>query len=353
MTKLRGIRQTGSGWQVFVKVNGKFRQKHFPPDTPLSVLKRKRDELHAYGVLELDAPKSDGAEPFKDDCDRYLDAVKGMPTFQTREFQIRAWQKALGARKHRANITSVEIRTVLAGWAVKGPGPDQVPLSAATLNRYRTALGHLWRVLDGRDAPNPVRDVPKLKEPERVLRLPSRAHIEKAINAVNGISHWRLKVLMWTGWPASILMRVTEKDLDLKHRVAHLHPRRKGEGVPPSTLPLLPQAVEALEGLIQAKGLGPFSTSSLRTSLNLGCDNTKVRRFRPYDLRHWFLTNLMKVTKDQRAVMEMAMHSDPKLTLRYTRQAASTRARQAVATFATRLGKSGLSKAKHGKRKIA
>lgn len=335
--KLPGIRRTGHGWQVFVKVNGTFRSKHYPPETPLAVLKAKRAELHAYGVLEMDEPKGTGLT-FADDCETYLAAVAGMGTISDRTYRIGLWKAEFGDRM-RSTIKASEIRAVLARWQLAG-------VSLGTLNTRLTALRHLWRVLDGRDAPNPCRDITRYKERPQPLALPTWKAAQKVIDRCRGKGQLRLRVLLETGWPSGVLKRVRpDVDINYRRKEAQLFPRRKGGGTRTMVVPLTDNAIAALKALDAAKGFGVFSNSALHSQLHRACTNAKVRHFRVYDLRHLFLTEVARASNDERGVSELALHSDPRQTRRYTEQAASTRAKSALATFATFRGKSGQSTA--------
>src|SRR6185295_12121548 len=42
----------------------------------------------------------------------------------------------------------------------------ELVLSPSAVNKRRTALQHLFTVLDGKSAPNPVKNVPKFREPD-------------------------------------------------------------------------------------------------------------------------------------------------------------------------------------------
>jgi integrase len=345
-----GIRRLPSGrYQVRIRLGGTLHAKGFPATTDLSEMIAWRQARYAKAVLGL-ADDDATAPTFAADCRRYLAIVRGMPTYQNRAQQIVAWQQAFGART-RAAIASSDIRKVLDGWRRRTPRP----LAPSSCNRYRTALMHLWTVLDGKSAPNPVRDVPAYPEPTRALRLPTLDEAERAIAAFatdsagrpyptkGRTSRARLRVLLWTGWPPSQLMRLSASDVDLEHAVAYLPPRRKGRGAAGRRLPLLPQAVSALRDLDACAGWGAFSLRSLRTRLHVACASAGVRPFRIYDLRHKFLTMIAAASRDDRAVAELAGHTSPQQTRRYTTASVDERMQAALdavarATFAGRSG---------------
>lgn len=325
----RGIRQTAHGWQVYTTKGGRFRSKHFAPDTSPAELRRQRATLEAMATLGVQppAPAHDGPT-LADDVDTYLKAVAGMPTLSDRAYRVKKWRDALGPGRARSGITAVEIRQQLEAWRVAGAKPG-------TLNLLHTALRHLWTVLDGPDAANPLRGIPRYREEERALALPTWA---QALEVVNGLtpskSQARLRVLLWTGWPSSTLKRLRRGDVSWRKREALLHGRRKGGGTRPRVVPLLPEAAKALRAFDKWDAYGPFSGSALHSLLHRGCDRAGVARFRVYDLRHLFLTRVATRTHDERAVAELGLHSTPQQTWRYTRQAGSTRAKAALARLA-------------------
>lgn len=335
-----GIRQTAHGWQVFVKAHGVFRSKHFPKKTPLSVLKATRAELHAYGVLQLAPPQATPiGESFAADCQRYLAAVAGMATISDRKHRIELWAQAFGDRS-RSTITAAEIRAVVAQWQL-------AKVSPGTINTRLTALRHLWTVLDGRQASNPVREIARFKETPQPLALPSWDQAVRVTDRCGGQGGARLRALRETGWPSAVLKRVRpDIDLNFRRKEAQLFPRRKGGGTRTMVVPLTDRAIAALKEMVALDAFGPWSNSALHSQLHRACDALGVRRFRVYDLRHLFLTTLARASKDERGVSELALHSDSRQTRRYTEQAASTRARAALATLATFSGNSGLLEAK-------
>lgn len=331
-----GERWTGSGWQVYVHRRGKFISKHFAPETPLLTRKAWRnDQKHAKTPQQ----KTDGST-LADDVDDYLDAVRSMPSYADRAYQIKAWRDALGPYRSRQSITSVEIRRQLEKWKRNGFSAVALQhsrynggLSPSSLNKRRTALMHFYSTLNGRSGHNPVRDVAKYPVETLPLVLPTLDHAKAAIEKVRGKTHARLKVLLWTGWPASQLGRLKRDHVHWDAPSAYVTGRRKGMGAKGRWLPLLPQAVEALRAFDSANAWGPFSTSSVHSSLKRGCDAASVPRFNPYALRHLFLTLVAQVVKDDRVVSELAMHSKLEMARRYTEQSVDPRLAAALKTF--------------------
>ena len=319
----KGIRRTPSGFQVYTKKGGTFRQRCFPKDTALAVLKTEYANLDAIATLAKSGRKVEDAPMDGDhlaaDVSHYEHAIAGMTTVKDRVYRIRQWRDAFGGETRRQDITPLKIRQQLERWRKDGK-------SAGTLNLYRTALMHFFTVTDP-EAPNPVKRVPRYRETPKPLHLPTIAQATRAISKLSphGKSRARLLVLLWTGWPPSQLMRLTKFDLHLKKQMVRVPAREKGAGVPGSWKPILPQAVTALRAFDKLDAYGEFSTHSLRHRLHEACKKAKVKPFRVYDLRHLFLTTVAIITKDDRLVAELAQHSDLRQTRRYTEQSVDAR----------------------------
>lgn len=324
----RGIRQTRSGWQVFVRVHGEFRSKHFKPDTPLETLRRWRDEQDARrDADELLA----GEDPtLAQDCETYLKlpSVTRLTVYKDRAYRVRRWPTFFPKHTLRKDLTAVTIGRALDTLLETGLAP-------ATVNLYRTDLIHLYRKLDGKSAVNPALDVDALPMRRPPLKLPTWKEAERVIKAIaSPQTRARLSVLLWTGWPSAQVKRLTPGDIHFRSKTVKLLGRKKGKGTPDVTLPVLPGALTALRAFHRAKAYGPFSGSSLRKALHRACKAKKVTPFRVYDLRHLFLTTAAIAIKDDRVVAALGLHRDTKMTERYTEQSVNPRVRQGLDLFA-------------------
>lgn len=348
-----GIRRHGAGWRASVS-RGRGRspiQKHFPLDTPLRVMQDwRRDE---QAKLRLTRKQRATAGTFEFDAKRYLDAVAALTTYAERELEIYRWVTIFGQRQ-RDTITSVEIREARDRWLTeprrlhpppKVPGRKkepwtppkatrELPYSASAINHWLRALSNLWAVLDGRRAPNPVRDVPEAVEPDALPRALSYATIEQILDAMPdrgqprkgqgrptvNLSKLRLRVIAYTGLTYAQLRVLTPEHIDFAAGTLLLPKRRKGKGAKARLLGLLPQAVAAIQALHDADGWGDFSGSSLHSSFMraarrvLGPSTT----VRPYDFRHSFGSAIYRATKSREAVKELLSHGTLAMSERYT-----------------------------------
>lgn len=342
-----GIVRTNTECRAYVRVRGVLYTKRFDPDT--STLTDMRDWRAATRVAMLaKAKQRPQTGSFATDVRTvYLPAVKTMPTYAERDYQLEQWIAALGADRHRDSISSAEIRAVLQAWRVRGKTiiekvrddkgnviaetQKPAPLSESACNHRRSALMHFFTVLNGRSGINPVKDVPKFREPDPEARGIPFAVLKRVFDAMpESATKARVLVLALTGLPPSTLMRLTPAALNVQARTVTVPRRRKGKGTKTRVLPLSPDALAAFRLLTRYDGWGPFSRDALRHSLQRACVKAGVPVIRGYDLRHSFGTAAYLASGDIRAVQALLDHSDPKLTERYTLGAVDARMQSAL-----------------------
>lgn len=346
----RGVRRHGAGWQARVSVAGAGRAvAQFDLATSFETMAdwqederyRLRKELRTRNPL---AGATRGS--FAEDVTTYLAAIAAMPDLARRTKDLYLWVAEFGTRR-RATITATDIRTVRDRWLTVGPKmmyrkktPDTpahweavaIPLAGSTVNHRLRALSNVWTVLDGRRAPNPVREVPEADEAPQLPRALPYDAIARALAALpdrgRGTRHekrptvsltkLRLAVMMWTGLPQKGLAALTPAHIDLEAGTLLTTARRKGAGVGPALLPLLPQAVDALRAFAAADAWGSFSTSSMRTSWRLAAKKADLPTgTRPYDLRHSYGTAVFLASGSLEAAGGLLQHADARTTRRY------------------------------------
>ncbi len=332
-----GIRDIGTSLQAFVKVQGKFYSECFPYGTNLRILKEWREDKRVEVRTGAKVPTVSTSDPtFAEDVQTYLKLRTSMPTYGTRAAHLRDWAAYFG-RRSRSSITAQFIRQRLEQLIADGYAPGSV-------NRMRTALMSLWTVLDGKSARNPVRDVPKYREPSDEPRALSMLTAYRILACMrDSKTRTRLRVLLWTGWPHKQIGQLRPEHLKLKEGRAYVTARKKGGGVRGAWLPLLPGAIRALTLFDRedcytpvpepGQKAQPFSSSSMRHSFLLALEKLNAHRARlklrpltarPYDFRHSFGTWLALETGGQeRVVQTMMMHATAEQSRRYT-EAATT-----------------------------
>lgn len=291
---------------------------------------------------------------FDEDARAYLEAVKAMPTFADRKRHIEEWI-AVFLHRPRRSITSDEIAAQLHAWrttsrpvnyARRGQtattATTALVLSASAVNHRRTALQHMWTVLDGRAGKNPVRNVPKFREPDPLPRGLPYAAIDKLWKVIGDTpARARLMVLAYIGLPHAQIAQLRPEHCDLAGRAVIVQGRRKGRGTTARLVPLTPQGVRAIGAMFRTKAWGKFHRSWLHKVFRRGCaqvpELAALPNLRPYDLRHSFGSEVYRQSGDIRATQVLMGQSTPQLTHRYTLAAVDQRVAAALKGF----GKSG------------
>lgn len=328
------------GVRAMVRVRGKLYSHRFGLDTSVTAAKHWQEDTRVE-VRKVPAPPKapDGPVGFAADTERYLKAVAAMASYSDRERDVQAWIATFGTQD-RATITSAQIAEQLSTW--------RKTLAASTVNHRRTALLHLWRLLDGKSAANPVRDIPKYREPAPDARGLSYDVVRAIFDAMPASVHKaRLEVIAYTGLPHATIGRLSARDIDLKAGVLVRPERHKGKGTRRQTVPLTVEGIRALQSLIDQDGLtepfsryvmyGEFRRACARVEKTTGVDLAGVR---PYDLRHSYGTELYRRTGDERAVQQLLGHAKIETTHRYTLGGVDARLRAAVAAFDAKLSES-------------
>lgn len=338
--------KTPSGTLAHIRIDGVLHRKHFRTGTDpllikqwlLSVEMRHRGQKHRR------------TGRFDEDARVYLDAVKAMPTYKDRESHVLEWIEAFGSM-YRHSITSDMIAAHLAMWrtaprdvnmvrrGLAEPKTRRLTLSASAVNKRRTALMHLYTVLDGKSAPNPVKDVPKFREPAPLPRGLPYSAIEAIWKAMGDTkTRARLQVIAYTGLPHAQVAQLKAEHWDKKASTLIVHGRKKGAGTKARVIPLTAPAVKALRAMDRTDAWGSFSRSTMHREFRAACAQVpalKGLKVTPYDLRHSFGTEIYRATGDIRATQALLDHSSPTLTHRYMVAALEPRVVAAVKAFGT------------------
>jgi integrase/recombinase XerD len=221
----------------------------------------------------------------------------------------------------------------------KAPRSAERVLSASAVNKRRTALMHLFTVLDGKGAINPVKAVPKFREPEPQPKGLPYALIEQLWTVMRDTpTRARLQVMAYTGIPHAQLQQIRPEDVDFVLGRVTVQGRKKGTGTKMRVLPLIPKAIEAFKAMARNDAWGRFARSTLHRDFRAACRRVPALkpiadRLMPYDLRHSFGTEVYRSSGDIRAAQTALDHSTSKLTERYTLAAVDERLAAALAAF--------------------
>lgn len=348
-----GIYVDGTGYEAQVnRGRGKGNSKRFPRDTDVREMQRWQLRRETARVQEeaLSQPL-DERGTLKDDVPAYLATLSGRKKIDA-ETLLTHWLETPLAKLHRHDITPLMLRTQIAQWLA-------AKASASSINHRLTALRALYRVLDETDinAPNPTLKIHKLAGPEPEPREIPRAFGQAVFAAMPdrgrptkdetrptiSKTKLRLRVQAATGLPPKQIGQLQETHADWRRKAVYVTPRRKGKGVKGKWLPLTDAGVDALRAFFAGKATGPYSTSAAAKSFHRAVKTAKAHyerngwaipplppKLRPYDLRHTFLTVAFRHSKDIRAVQELALHADPRMTERYMVGAVAENVRGAV-----------------------
>lgn len=344
-----GVYRDAIGIAAYAHAAGKRREKRFPRDTPLKDIRAWQDDTRR--TLRRDrAARASLAGTLAGDVALYLGGLSGTARRDAANL-LGHWVRVLGPCQRDA-LTIHDLRAAVAGWTEAG-------LAASTINHRRRALIALWETLDGADETVLPRRLPRVTPPrgtiravdidviDRILRdMPDLGRLHKGDRRMSAGARRveysktkaRLRVMLWTGLAQASLMRLRPEDVDLDAGTIYIRPRQKGRGVAGTTVRVLPEAVDALRAWLHAMAWGVFSTDSMAWSLWRAIRRARAadpslpipEGFRPYDLRHCFLSYVLERTGDLRAVQELAQHRDIRSTLRYTERAASPRVSAAI-----------------------
>lgn len=324
--RLVGRRRRGNKWTAYVDTPAGQITKTFAIDTPQDEIDAWRaDQIKTHG-LQVPAAESLAAA-----VATYERRRASLPTLKQRLAHLAIWRHELGGARSLRSVTSGEIETILESWAAAGLAP-------ATVKKRRTALQSLFVALFGKRGFNPVRATPIPKEPKAEARQIPRDAIERAIAAmpryrstkpgappVLSLAPLRAQVLATTGLPPGLLKRVQPHDLVLVAPCSvRVGGRHKGGGVEARTIPLTAAGADAFRAFHAAQAYGPFATQSLNRAFQKGCKAAGLdpRAVHLYDLRHSFLTDLYRATRDLATVARFALHAaDSKMTARYAQGA--------------------------------
>lgn len=340
-----GIYRTKHGFRAFVQVRNhhgpkrwRLKTHRFSKHATVTEMKQWQEDQRVSA--RKTAPPTPDRGTFAEDIERYLKLVAAMPTYEGRKRDLHTWREVFGDFK-RSQITTEMIRGRLQLWRTQGPvirfNPRTKaytavpkPLSASACNHRRTALLHLWTVLDGRTATNPVKDAPVFAEPPAAPRAKDIDFLEAAIARMqNAKDRARASVLLWTGVRGN-----SELGKAKPENVSFSDDEESGECQVPTGkggkryrfIPLNVKGVAAWKAFSAASAWGSYDKNLLRKSFQRACRaeakarNITIEPTRVYDLRHSLATAYLKAGADVADVQDILGHTTPRMTRRYAPQ---------------------------------
>jgi len=332
--KLTGIRRKRDRWQAYVRVGGQLHTKTFSLTEPVAKMQAWRDlQKTQHGKPETEAGS------FAAQVQAFLAQNQSKATNWQAMAHLALWTAALGRDRAPLSITKDEINTVLDDWLrTLGPG---------TVRKRRMWLRQFFVFVTGVDG-GPCQKALNPKPPKPGARGIDYLVIEKALASMpdqrvgkaggtTSLSKLRARVMAYTGLPPALLQKVTADDLNFQAGTLYIHGRAKGEGVEARELRLTPEGLGAFKDFHAANAYGGFNVKSLNQSVKRAFRRVGyTRSMRLYDLRHSFLTQLYRITRDTATVGRLGMHAEGSpITARYTQGANEEVDAAAVAAFST------------------
>jgi len=309
----------------------------FPADTPLEIMRAWREDQQ-FTARAIAPSKGSLAA----DIDTYLTRIRAMPTYKQRAAHLALWAQALGRDRHRNTITAADIDAIMQEWLLTPtrPGKGQrgrpsaaTGLTASTIRKRRTSLQCFYTAMNGKGNHNPVKGTTNpraaLPEPraidydliEKVIAaMPERLSAKRGVISPISLAKVRVRVMAHTGLPPSLIKTILPTDINWQDGALRVRARHKGQGVEARTITLTANGLAALRLFHATNAYGHFTTEALNRSFKRGCRQVGLdASVRLYDLRHSFLTEVYRVTRDLATVARMGMHAPGSpMTARYT-----------------------------------
>jgi integrase len=275
----------------------------------------------------------------------YLETRTAMPTLAQHTAHLELWCRALGGDRPPLSVTTDEITRVVDGWMKDDLGND-------TIRKRRSALRTFYSRMYPKTL-SPVKGSLNPTAPKPEHRELSYLDIDAAITAMPtyqtgnaqrqrrqlSLAKIRLRLMADTGLPPGMVGKIQPEDWTLAGtlRVAG---REKGDGIEPRTIALTPDGLKALKAFHEADAYGPFALAACNRAFKAACKRIGLdpRNIRQYDLRHSFLSQLYRVTKDEATVQRLGLHAPgSRVTARYTQAAHAEVDRAAAQAFSAAL----------------
>lgn len=275
-----GIYGDRNGIAAVVTVNGRKRERRFPPGTDLDTIRDWRERL----ITKWRKRSPSGRRgTMSGDAKAYLAQVAHLASLKARTIEVHAWVAVLGAETLRDAVTREDVLRARVLWLKAGKKPK-------TINNRVQTLRHWYRVLDGKDADSPCDDIDDLPvqktpavyiQPDLVVRVDAEIQRRETTKGVHPVhTRARFRVLATTGKRPSEVMRAQPEDVDLQRRV---WVARDAKGGFSPGLYLNDDMLAAWTFFIQVNAWGPFNTNSMARTLRR-CGWPKG--VKPYNLRH-------------------------------------------------------------------
>ena len=181
------------------------KERRFPKGTALRGMRAWQEDQRAE-LRRLDLRPARGT--LAEDVENYLTLVEPrLVSFKDRKYDLSQWLPRFG-HHHRHTLEPNELQTQLNVWRLSG-------LSAQTCNLRRTAISNLFTTLDGKQARNPVSDVPRFERPEPTPHALPYEVIRATFDVMrSNPTKARLMLMAYAGFRPSEIMRALPEDVE-------------------------------------------------------------------------------------------------------------------------------------------
>jgi len=164
---------------------------------------------------------------------------------------------------------------------------------------------------------------PETKKEGRAPDLVTEDELKAIYTAAPAHLQWAIEIMMNTGVRPGATELFALKMSDVDFAAGGLWVARSKTNSPRALLPLRPAILAKISALATAEPgrvwlieYDGHQVRSLKTAWRATLRRAGItRRLRPYDLRHWYGSSLLRAGADLKAVSELMGHSSPNLTL--------------------------------------
>jgi integrase len=292
----------------------------------------------------------------------YLPTISARPSAKQARAHLAIMLEALGRDRRLTSVEPGEVDRLIQHWKVTPPirregrsaGRPTPPGRGVSDETIRKRLAHMqtfFKVMLPKGAINPVAACtqrPRPKKPEtrgipmidvgRILAaMPDER--QHGTRRAASLAKIRAAVSAYTGLDPAQIQSLTPGDVILDGAApAYRVGRAKGDSVAIQVIPLTPAGVEAFRAFVEADAFGRYNPTGVNRAVKRAAASIGIPlgTFRAKDLRHSFLTELYRLTRDAATVARFALHSEGSpYTARYTRAAHEQVDRDAAAKFTT------------------
>ena len=230
--------------------------------------------------------------------DRYIkEVIPQKKSGKVQMQQLIRWKELLGDVRLYALTTNriLQARSVIAEQKTR----YGKPVSNATVNRYHAALGHALKVAEmqyGWIERNPMRKVPKLKEPQGRVRYLEEEELSRLLDAcsksTNKFLFTIVLIAVTTGMRKSEILNLKWSDIDLERSTALIEEPKNGQRRSVHFVDAVIARLDTLKNVNSKKSIYVFPGKSNLNSIDIksswyrATDQAQLEDFRFHDLRH-------------------------------------------------------------------